>query len=82
MSDIVTTKQLAAALDALILEEEKLDLEEDDITINRLCVKTGWNPYRAKKVIGEWVALGKVVFVGERRNPQRGALVQAWKLKL
>lgn len=80
MSDFVTGKELAAALDALILAENKLELLPSDITVSRISERTDWNAYRVKKVIGEWVRSGRAEYLGKRREPVRGAMVDAWRL--
>jgi hypothetical protein len=81
MTNPVTQSDLAAALDSLILEENRLDLQPGDITVAGLKSKTGWNAHRVKRVIAEWVRDGHAEPIGKRREPQRGQLVEAWKLK-
>jgi hypothetical protein len=77
----VTHDELAAALDALILAENKLELLPSDITVQRLVAKTNWNARRVKLVLGEWERLGIVECIGDRREPSRGQKVKAWRVK-
>jgi hypothetical protein len=81
MSDLVTAGELAAALDSLILAEQQKELQDDEITAARIIKRTGWNDYRVRKVIEEWVQAGYVEYVGKKREPLRGAMVDAWKMK-
>lgn len=81
MDNPVTQSDLLKALDSLILAEEQNKLEDDDITVSRLSNKTGWNRRKAQKIIGEWESAGKLEFIGERREPLRGSMVKAWKVK-
>lgn len=77
----VTQSDLLNALDSLILAEEELKLDDDHLTVSRLAKRTGWNRYKAAKIIGDWEKAGKVEYVGERREPLRGGMVKAWKVK-
>ena len=67
-------------LDKLIADENALDLQPGDITINVLTKRTGWSRSRAETVIKEWVEAGKLEALGHRREPERGQRVQAWRL--
>ena len=78
----VTSRELAAALDRLILEEEKINLSKDDLTIASLQKRTGWAPGRIRRTIAEWEKIGKIEFIGERREPVRGSMVKAWRVKV
>jgi ribosome-associated protein YbcJ (S4-like RNA binding protein) len=81
MGNPITTSELAAALDSLILQENGLELQDEHITIGRLAKQANWNSSRAKRVIAEWEKNGTVECVGERREPTRGGMVKAWVLK-
>ena len=82
MTNPVTQSELMKALDDLIFQEDKLDLLPDDITVCGLTKKTGWNQRRVVKVIAEWVEKGILEPLGERREPKRGHMVEAWRLKV
>jgi predicted HTH transcriptional regulator len=77
----VTLPELEKALDELIMQENSIDLQPGDITINSLAKRSGWNRSRAETVISEWVASGVLETLGQRREPERGQKVAAWRLK-
>lgn len=77
----VSQSELLTALDALILQE-KSELSEDDVTIQRLAKRSGWSPAKAKEVIERWVNEDKLEFAGKKRQAKTGRMIYAWKLKL
>ena len=75
-------QEFAKALDQLLLADRPADLEDTDITVQRLCTQAGVTRYTGRKMIAGWVKGGKLVYLGKRREPVRGALVDAWRVVL
>jgi hypothetical protein len=76
----VPLSDLERALDNLLLADAPPYLADDDITVMRLVARAKCSPNKAKRLLGEWEAAGKVEYIGERREP-RGHSVKAWKVK-
>jgi hypothetical protein len=72
-----------ADLEKLIKQEQEQEQEllPEDITIARLSKSADWNRYRTVKVLDDWVKAGKVESLGLRREPTRGQMVKAWRIK-
>lgn len=80
-SSTVTLSELEKALDDLILQENALDLQPGDITVNLLARRSGWSRSRTETTLAEWEARGIIEPLGDRREPERGQKVAAWRLK-
>jgi len=81
MANPVTQGELAKALDALILQEQKNDLQPDEITVTQLVKQSGWEEKRARRTLRRWVEEGIMEYVGRRRDQSaNGQMVEAWKL--
>jgi hypothetical protein len=80
MGNPVTLSELEKALDDLITEAAAPPLKETDITMNSLAARAHWHKQKAKAMLQEWTASGKVEYLGLRRAPS-GHKVEAWRLK-
>jgi hypothetical protein len=80
MGNPVTLSELEKALDDLLMQEAPPDLLETDITVMRLARRAKCGGAKAKKLLDEWTAAGKVEYIGKRREP-RGHKLDAWRLK-
>jgi hypothetical protein len=78
MSEI-TLAELDKALDNLILESRILPLEETDITIGKMQAKLNSGSVRAKRLLDELTAAGKLEYLGERMD--EGHKVRAWQIR-
>jgi hypothetical protein len=81
MANSVSQAELAKALDDLILQENQLNLEPDDVTVARLVKRTQWNKRRVLQAIDKWENEGRLEHIGKRREPERGQMVEAWRMK-
>ena len=68
---------VADDLEELLAEYMPPPLMDDDITINRV-VEKSLSYRKAKKIINDLLAKGKIRAVGKRRS-KNGNIVQAWR---
>lgn len=79
MGNPVSLSELENALDSLLMQDAPPQLADDDITVMRLARRAKCGPLKASRLLDEWTAVGKVEFVGVRREPH-GHKVKAWRL--
>jgi hypothetical protein len=80
MTNPVALSDLAAALDALILEDAPPMVGKDEFTAMDLVRRYGWGERKARKTVKGWEQAGRIEPVGLRRVPS-GHTVPAWRVK-
>lgn len=73
-------QEFARALDELLMEAAPDVLQGDDLTVMRVSKRGNITRQRARKLLEEWRGAGRVVYLGKRREPRRGAMVDAWRM--
>jgi hypothetical protein len=81
MTNPVSLSELEKALDDLIMETAAPPIAEGDITVNSLASRAHVHKQKAREMLDEWTAAGKVEYLGKRRVPS-GHRIDAWRLKL
>lgn len=75
------TDEFFTDLDKLIAADSVPNIEPGEITVKDVRARAKCHHQQARKMIERWVEAGKLEYVGKRREPSRGAKVDAWKIK-